>query len=1210
MSPAGTGARRRGAWALAGLLLLAALWAVRARLAAGPDPEARLAEARTIIEEKFGVWRRKVERAADRLAALGRERAAPPVSLFDRARELIEEEGVDGVVLLDPSDHARVWAGRSFDASRAVDFPEVAMGFSSFGVLDRPAHRVLYAAYPVDQEAALAFLAIEERLPQPRDLAQEIAASAGIARVRFLFGERPVPAASASDAREVRFVVPDICHVTLLPESDSARALRGAAAARLFDRVLLALLLSAGAASGWRLLGRRLAHGGLPRTGLALALVLGVRGGLALLQIPAGGLFGSPGALFLSGFAAAFAGALLARDAHFAGSRKGALPAAAAATACCAILPTAYAAFLDAAAGGGEIFDPLQVLPAPLAALSLAAVCLATVAAFLLARAAIRWGSLVHPWGAAAPLLAVALAALPWRGPLLAAGCGLASLALARGDTRPQRAAALAFLAALVSFLLLSGAVTRTRTAEVAQRARTLVGEDRDREARELLRRAVDRACDPEGGVHRSVAFRIVDVRERGREKERLLAYQLWAASGWESEEACAVQVWDLEGRRLSAFDLDSPPEEWLPPPPTGTEERYQVLRGRGEGAAIRYYVHEFPLQPSGDDRVVAMARFTVPDRWDALLANLRPAIFSEPLARLVRPGSQPLLLADLDAQGAPVRTSDRTTELAPPPAALIARARALGMADAPIRYRDSEARLVVVASSDGYAAIALEESAFQQGAFEFAKILLVDSVVCLLYALVLLLRGGSRLRFLFRHRVALAVVLLSVPPVILLAAYNRRVATDRYEAEIFERLQRRLDLAEALLRKRTEPPDSAWCTAFAADHRADLNLYRSAELIATSRPGVWDTGLLARRLSADTFVALSLHGRADFSGIEPFGRTGALRVAYRQLPAEGLGPPMTLAAPALEDRRTLERRSSVGTALLLAAYLLTATVTVFAALFLARSLTAPLSRLQAATQRVAAGDLAAELPEGRLDEIGDLVRDFNRMTRDLREAQELRARAEREAAWREMARQIAHEIKNPLTPLKLTIQNLLASYREDPEQFRAEFEEGAGRILEQIEALRRIAGEFSAYARFPAPRREALDLAALAREVAALYASGDGTTACEIAAGALPVQADRDEIRRVLINLVTNARQAGARNVVLRARVDGAQALLEVQDDGSGIRPEHRGRLFEPYFTTKTSGAGLGLAIVKQVVEGHGGTIAIDSEPGRGTKVSIRLPR
>ena len=216
-------------------------------------------------------------------------------------------------------------------------------------------------------------------------------------------------------------------------------------------------------------------------------------------------------------------------------------------------------------------------------------------------------------------------------------------------------------------------------------------------------------------------------------------------------------------------------------------------------------------------------------------------------------------------------------------------------------------------------------------------------------------------------------------------------------------------------------------------------------------------------------------------------------------------------------------------------------------------------------------------------------------------------SRAERVLAWGEMARQVAHEIKNPLTPMRLGIQHLRRVQREQPAALGAALRETSDRILAEIERLDTIARAFS---RFAAPAGEAqppdrLNLATIAAEVVQLYRlAGEGTDVVIEAAGLSEGRARADEVKEVLVNLLENARQAGARRTMVRL----APRRIEVVDDGHGISEELLPRVFEPRFSTTTSGSGLGLAIVKRLVEGWGGTIRVESAEGQGTTVTIDL--
>jgi len=1176
--------------AAAALLLVAAAGAALL-LRGGPDsPERAWREAERILRERFQRARARVERAAEEVEALA---LAPhgEAERFTLAESIRADAEIDGVVVLDRGNVARFWGGRTFDVAPLADFPSVWRGFSETGVLERPAQRVLYAARPAGpSEAAIAFLVIEERFPGGADLADEVAEASGLASIRLRYGEGTVPA-TADPALERTCVIDGLVHVTMRALSPEERAF----AARVRGhrlRFLLLALVGAGAALGlWLRVGRKMPKGSAPRVLLAILLLAALR---LLLPRP---LWDRPWHAAATALALLLAGATLARSLRRPDRHLSRLVAGSLALLAAALLARAYLRFLpDLARMEEDLFDPRRVPPGPGAAGALAAAAFATGAFFLLARAAQR---------VAGPLafLAIALGAFSPAGALLALLCLVASVALDRAGSRPERATALAFLAAIATFPVLFPAWREERVARIAARTERFLAPGRADEMRDLLARAAAAVTDPETGIDREIAARVASDGETSH-----LAFRLFGAADWRAEEACAVQVWDASSRLLSAFDFDSPPSRWLLEPPEKEASGFRPYFVELEKARIRYYAQDIPLRPIGEERVVGVARFLVPDRWDALLSRARPSIFSEPLTRLVGAGTPPFLLAQLD-RGGRVVGSSADAALGEIPGAMLDEASRAGYSEGPVVCRGAEASLLLVPESEGFAALVFRPLALEQALLAFSKIVLVAAALCLLYVLLLLVRLRGRPLFLFRHRVALALVLLIVPPVLFLAIYNHRVQEERYEAEISDRMQRRLDLAETLLRKEPVKADNAWCANFASDHRSDLNLYERGELFATSRPGVWDTGMLGRRLPASVHVALAHGGSLDATALVHFGRPGGLRVAYRVVRGGWGGEPAVAAAPALEDRRELERRGAESNALLLSAYLLTATTTIFFALLLARSVTAPVGRLVAATRRVAEGDFAATLPQGGRDEFGQLIESFNRMTRELADAQELRVRAEKEAAWREMARQVAHEIKNPLTPIKLTIQNLLALETEDPAAFREEFRGGAGRILEQIEALRRIANEFSAYGRFPSRELAVVDLDALLADVAALYAStGDVEKAASSAP--LAVRADKDELRRALINLVTNARQAGAKRILLRADAEPRCARVEVRDDGAGIPPELLPRLFEPAFTTKTSGTGLGLAIVKRIITDLGGSISIDSAPGRGTTVVLRLPR
>jgi len=289
--------------------------------------------------------------------------------------------------------------------------------------------------------------------------------------------------------------------------------------------------------------------------------------------------------------------------------------------------------------------------------------------------------------------------------------------------------------------------------------------------------------------------------------------------------------------------------------------------------------------------------------------------------------------------------------------------------------------------------------------------------------------------------------------------------------------------------------------------------------------------------------------------------------------------------------------------------------VVVLWTLVIARRTTAPILALRAHTQRVAGGDLDARIESSSGDELGELARSFNEMTSELKLRREQLVRAEKDAAWREMARQVAHDLKNPLTPIKLSLDLLERARRDNSPQAGAILESTLSMMRRQVENLREVATDFYEFTGGRKPRIEPVELAEVIDEVYALNAAWAGELGVALVRdGGGRALADRGKLRRVLENLVSNALQAtrgtGGR-VEARIAKRGEQLELEIVDEGSGIAPEARAHLFEPYFPTRSQGTGLGLAIARRIVEELGGSIELEPRAsGPGTVARVRLPR
>jgi two-component system, NtrC family, nitrogen regulation sensor histidine kinase NtrY len=285
---------------------------------------------------------------------------------------------------------------------------------------------------------------------------------------------------------------------------------------------------------------------------------------------------------------------------------------------------------------------------------------------------------------------------------------------------------------------------------------------------------------------------------------------------------------------------------------------------------------------------------------------------------------------------------------------------------------------------------------------------------------------------------------------------------------------------------------------------------------------------------------------------------------------------------------------------------------------WVAARVTRPVEQLAHAAQDVAAGDWNTRVEVTGHDEFSQLADSFNRMTTELLAQKERLVQTERVAAWRELARRLAHELKNPLFPLQLTVENLMRARAGNPQQFDEVFRESSQTLLAEIANLKAIIGRFSEFSKMPQPQLQAVQVNEALRGVAQLFqaqltAPGRAPIECKLeldkAAGA--VAADPDLLHRALSNLVLNAMDAmpNGGTLTLRSRRYDGKVIVEVSDTGTGLTPEECERIFTPYYTSKQHGTGLGLAIVQSVVSDHGGRISVQSEPGRGTTFVIELP-
>ncbi|NOY35947.1 MAG: GHKL domain-containing protein [Chlorobi bacterium] len=396
-----------------------------------------------------------------------------------------------------------------------------------------------------------------------------------------------------------------------------------------------------------------------------------------------------------------------------------------------------------------------------------------------------------------------------------------------------------------------------------------------------------------------------------------------------------------------------------------------------------------------------------------------------------------------------------------------------------------------------------------------------------------------------------------------------------------------------------------------------DINLYNeSGYLLATSRPEIFEKHLMSPRLNEEAYYQLKRKQMSEYVHRESIGKLTFLS-AYTPFFNQDNKLLAYLNLPYFTKQNLLAREISNMIVGIINSWMVLILISFALAVFISDKITNPLRRIQEKIGKFKLGQQYEHIVYTGNDEIGGLVREYNRMIDELAKNIELLAKSERESAWREMARQIAHEIKNPLTPMKLSIQQLKRSWEDKREDFGEHMEQVTRTLVEQIDRLSKIATAFSNFARLPRTHYEPLPVVDVIGEVVHLF-SGEHHIKFHYHQDnkdKLVVFADREEFNSVIVNLLKNAIQSipepqkGEINISISAEEGNKSVLLTVSDNGSGI-PEGSGdRLFEPNFTTKSSGMGLGLAIVKKIIEDISGEIWYKPNETAGTSFFVRLP-
>ncbi|MCK6604098.1 MAG: ATP-binding protein [Ignavibacteriaceae bacterium] len=504
--------------------------------------------------------------------------------------------------------------------------------------------------------------------------------------------------------------------------------------------------------------------------------------------------------------------------------------------------------------------------------------------------------------------------------------------------------------------------------------------------------------------------------------------------------------------------------------------------------------------------------------------------------------------------------------------------------------------------------ATAAKSRAFEWSYFNFFKLFIIHFLfITVIYIIILVLRLRKDIRplYSFRFRLLGALLVISILPILALAVFNRSEVMNKEKEFIKTRLIQKFSTIENSLNyfSKLYPAPYEVFENIKNSTDADFIIYRGKEVWYMSSSSFNLSGLQGSLISYNAYRMLKSDNQEYFTeaGIENYN----YYKYYRQIKFRGEN--LILSTDDSSFRKGAAFSSLEFDVFLFGIYSFAVMLIFMVSTFIANSIYKPIKTLTSATKSIAHGDLDYKINETDRSEIGELISGFNKMTLEIRKNQEEIASLERETAWKEIARQVAHEIKNPLTPIKLSIQHLLSAYHNKPEKFESVFNKVMTTVLNQIETLNQIASEFSRFAKMPAIDVKPVNLTDVLKEIQVLYSEQNQNIVFGEEKPYI-VSADESNLRRIIINLVRNAIQASSTAVSFSISENSGFVTLSIRDNGHGIKEEFRNKIFLADFTTKETGMGLGLKIVKKYMEKIGGDIELVSTGESGSEFALKF--
>ena len=505
---------------------------------------------------------------------------------------------------------------------------------------------------------------------------------------------------------------------------------------------------------------------------------------------------------------------------------------------------------------------------------------------------------------------------------------------------------------------------------------------------------------------------------------------------------------------------------------------------------------------------------------------------------------------------------------------------------------------------------VAVKEKEIAWSLYNFFKIFIIHSIFILLLMLTFIGLSYVKLRYTFRIRLLGAFLLISIIPIVALAVYNREVVKERTSSAIFNELSKRSEyLQNHILAQMQKNPERDFQTAFnnaGKELKIAFTIYENSEEKFSSRNEYYRNGLLSTKINPEAHYNLNYLSYRELLIKESIDKY-IYDAYFRKIDFGDRA--FIIGVNDAFNKIELSYSPVDADVFLFGVYSFAVIIIMLFSTLFANQISSPIRKLTRATNAVAQGDLSIMIENKEKGELKELLDGFNAMTGELQKNQKDIAELERENAWKEMAKQVAHEIKNPLTPMKLSVQQLVASYSDKKTEFDEILKKLSQAILNQIDNLSLIASEFSSFAKMPSLKLEEFDLIPIIIDTIHLFGEEEADIQFVSEEEKINVESDSSQMRRMFINLIRNSIQAGASKIEINLSTKDNFAIIYMKDNGSGIPLENRSKIFETNFTTKEKGLGLGLKLIKRFIENTGGDIKLSSSSSEETVFELKMP-